>query len=132
MRDLSKLLNPDDHDILNALPGQNWIPKEPAEILLPYIEETEVDRSSIDFRRQKAKEVMDGYSNIINKCKEVESMIENRCKAVKITLSPKNNLRTIEALTRVFGIKSNEITFEHYKKCIEALAEINSQVPTLG
>lgn len=132
MRDLKQLLNPDDQDLLSAIPGTSWVPKEPSQVLLPYKEEEDVDRDSLDYRREKSKEVVDGYSKIINQCKDLEAIIESRCKDVKIPLERKNNLTAITAMTRVFGPNTIEITFEHYKKCIEALAEINNQMPKPG
>jgi DNA polymerase II large subunit len=133
MRDLKTLLHPDDAMILNATQSVNWVPKDPASVLLPYVEENPKDDiTSLEYRRKKAKEVMDGYSNIIEECKKMEATIEDRCKNTVIELSDKTNLRVMEALTRVFGVKTSTITFEQYKQCIKALAEINNQLPTPG
>lgn len=130
MRDLSKLLNPDDQDVLNASSGINWIPKEGENVLLPYVEESE-EEDTLSSRRKKTEEVITKYREIIDKCSALEAQIENRCKNVKITLSKQNNMRVVEAMGRVFGIDTSEITFEQYKQCIKALADINNQLPSV-
>lgn len=131
MRDLKSLLTPDDFDTVNATADISWLPKEPKEILLPYIpNSTDVEDSKLDQQRKKTKEVLDGYTNIINSCKQVEAQIEERCKQVKVPLSRKKSLRVVEAMARIFGQGEQEtISFDQYKACIKALAKINNQIP---
>jgi hypothetical protein len=130
---LKRMLSPRDRDILDAQAGTNWVPKEPRELILTYVEKEEEveDRDSIDFRRKKAKEVYDGYGKIIEDCKELEAEIEEQCKDVKITLNPATHLRVIEAVQRIFpGSDGKVVTFEMYKKCIKALsASSNNNLP---
>ena len=126
------MLTPRDRNILNAEAGTNWIPPEPRELILPYVDETEVeDRDSIDSRRRKAKEVYDGYGEIIDTCREMEEEIENECKHVVVTLNPATHLRIIEAVRRVFpGFNGKTITFDMYKRCIKELAAVsNANIP---
>lgn len=133
-RDLKKLLDPDDFDLINAQGSTPWIPKEPRELILPYIEkESSQEEEGIEEQRRKAKEVMDKYSVIIEECKTLESRIEKRCKDVKVSVSPKEHLPVIEAMGRVFGQGlQSEISFEHYKVCVQALADLNNQLPKPG
>jgi hypothetical protein len=132
MSDLKTLLNPDDKDILNAAGAVTWVPKKPREVLLPYVKESSeetVERNSIEDRRRKSQEVIDGYSNIINECLRLEAEITERCKDVSVTLDKKTDLRVMEAMVRIFG-QGEVITFQHYQKCIEALADLNNSAAT--
>jgi len=131
--DLKRMLKPRDRGILDAQAGTNWIPKNPRELILPYMQEDkEVDRNSIDSRRKKAKEIYDGYGKMIEDCKELEQEIETQCKEVKVTLNPDTHLRVIEAIQRIFpGSDGKIVTFDMYKKCIKALAATgNANIPT--
>ena len=121
---LKSMLKPRDRGILDAQSGTNWVPPEPRELLLPYIEEDkEVDRNSIEFRRNKAREVYDGYGNLITRCKEIEEEIEFQCKEVVVSVNPTTHLRVKEAIQRVFpGSDGKTITFEMYQRCIKELA----------
>lgn len=128
---LKTMLNPRDRGILSAEAGTNWVPEEPRELLLPYVEpdeEKEVDRTSIEFRRKKAKEVFDGYGKIAKESEALEKDIESQCKNVRVPMNPSLHLRVIESIKRVFpGHNGSEITFEMYKKCVQALAESSSK-----
>lgn len=135
MVDLNKLLRPDDREILEGTSGVSWVPKDPREVLLPYMTDvpTPEDLKSVENRRRKAKEVMDGYSKIIAKCEKTRAEIEQRCKNVTVTLNPSQHLNIIEAIGRLFGIETNQITFDMYKQCIEKLAQMTAdKVPKLG
>lgn len=127
--DLTAMLRPKDRRILDEDASVSWVPKEPRELLLPYVDETEeeVDRNSIEFRRAKAKEVYDGYGKVIEQCKEIEDEIETQCKNVKVALNPSRHLRVMEAIRRVFGTDGTEITFEMYQACVKALGDISGQ-----
>ena len=126
--DLTTMLRPKDRQILDQEGPVSWIPKEPRELLLPYVDENPPpERNSIDYRRQKAKEVYDGYGKIIEECKEIEDEITKQCKNVKIALDPHRNLRVMEAVKRVFGTDGTEITFEMYQTCIKALGAVSGQ-----
>ena len=41
MSDIKEALNPRDTAILDAEAGQNWLPKEPRDLLLTYINESQ-------------------------------------------------------------------------------------------
>ena len=129
-------LSPKDRQVLSAKAGTQWIPPEPAEVLLPYIEKrpTDIERDSIEFRRAKAKQVYDDYGQIIEDCKKLEDDLSARCKDVKITLNPAEHLNVINALRRVFGFSDlTEITFEMYKTVVQELARLqNSSIPKPG
>ena len=128
MPDLKRMLNPNDASFLQENAGVSWVPKEPREILLPYMSATpnEEEKSDIQTRREKAKEVVDGYTKIIEQCKRVEAEIEERCKDVTVPLNRGQHLRVIEALGRIFGLgQVEEITFEMYKICMRELAAIS-------
>ena len=127
MSDLKKLLNPDDRSMLDESAEISWVPKEPRVVLLPYMSQGPEleEKSDIDTRREKAKEVVDGYTKIIEESKRMEAEIEERCKDVKVPLNKAQHLRVIEALGRIFGLgQLEEITFDMYKICIRELAKI--------
>jgi vacuolar-type H+-ATPase subunit D/Vma8 len=93
----------------------------------------EEDRKSIESRRAKAKEVIDGYSKIIAKCEQMRSEIEQRCKNVTVTINRAEHLSVMDAIGRLFGIETTEITFEMYKQCIDKLAKMTKdRIPKLG
>jgi hypothetical protein len=127
MSDLKRLLNPNDAEILSETAGISWVPKKPREVLLPYMpneSKPEVE-TDLDNRRQKGKQVVDGYTKIVEDCKRLEAEIEEKCKDVKIPLDRKKHLRVIEAIGRIFGLgQAEEITFDMYKTCIRELAKI--------
>jgi hypothetical protein len=130
--ELRRMLSPRDHSILDATSATKWVPPEPADVLRPYIREEDKtkDRTTLAFRQDKAKEVFDGYGKIIEECKQLEDEISDRCKNVKITLNPDNQLRIIEAVKRVFGGDGREITFQMYQTCVSEMAKIaNSNIP---
>lgn len=131
--DIKKLLNPEDQELLQETAGVSWVPKNPRELLLPYMSDTQnEEEEGIDKNRQKAKEVVDGYTKIIEDCKRLEGEIEQRCKNVKVTLNRGQHLPVIEAVARVFGLgEVEEVTFEMYKICVKELAKIanNTGVP---
>jgi len=132
---LNQLLNPSEIGAINAEPGISWVPKDPQEVLLPYIEEQKAELGSTEDRRERAKKVIEGYTKIINKCKNLEAEIEQRCKNVSVPLTRSQHLNIIEAVSRVFGIDEDQITsitFEMYKICVQKLAAIsNAGVPKL-
>lgn len=133
MTDLKKLLNPDDLDTINARAETEWVPKEPRQVLLPYKSETTPKEvQNIERRKEKAKEVMDGYNKVVDDCNRLEAEIEERCKDVKVTINESQNMSVMAAMRRVFGPDvGNTITFEHYKRCIQELARINNQLPEI-
>lgn len=132
--DIKTVLNPRDRGILDATSGTSWVPKEPREVLLPYIEESpEEDREELDSRLEKAKEVYDGYGKIIERTKELRDEIADRCKNVVVTLDPSRHLRVIEAVRRVFGTDGRQITFQMYQRVIEELSNTTSNsIPNPG
>ena len=133
--DLTAMLRPGDRKILDDTPGVSWIPKDPRDLILPYLEEVEEDpdKDSLESRRKKAKEVYDGYGKIIEQCKELEDEIEKQSKNVTVKLNPSNNLRIMEAVRRTFGTDGTKITFQMYKTCVQALGEISGQnIPDLN
>lgn len=128
MADINELLGVKDRNILDAKVGQSWVPKEPRELLLPYIDESSsIEEKDIDTRRRKAKEVYDGYIELSNKCKELKEVIEETCKNVTITLNPSSENRVIDAVKRTFGTDGTQITFEMYKLAIEKLSDLNNK-----
>jgi hypothetical protein len=129
MVDIKRLLRPDDKDFINATGATNWVPPNPRDLLLPFIEEPE-DLSDIDKRRQKAKEVYDGYTKLIEECKETEAVVSDRCKDVIIELDESKHFPVIEAIERVFGFRTTKITFQMYKKCLEEFTKIGSTFPS--
>jgi hypothetical protein len=130
---LTTLLHPRDRRILDEQAGVSWIPEDPKELILPYMDaesEPDVNGSSVEARRKKAREVYDGYSKVIEQCRELEDEIESQCKNCTITLDPARNLSVIEAIRRVFGTDGTQITFAMYKACVKALGEISaSSIP---
>lgn len=131
MPNLKKMLNPDDMSTIDATSATNWVPDDPAEVILPYVKATgqgtEEEKDEKEQRLERSKEIVDAYSKIIRECRELEAEIENRCAAVKVSLSKNNDLRAMEAMGRVFGIETSEITFEQYKVCVKELAKLNNQ-----
>lgn len=132
MTDLSKLLSPDDKQILDATGVNNWVPPDPKEILVPFISEKDEPevKQGVEGRREKAKEVLDGYANVIQECKRLEAEIEERCKDVVVDITTPNLHPVRKAMARVFGSGDHrQITFQQYKKCIQELAKISSNLP---
>lgn len=132
---LKKLLNPNDVQAIDATSETNWVPKDPNELLLPYSREAskELDpQNEIEERIAWTKEIIDGYEDLSNQCLQLEAEIEERCKAVKVSLDPSSfeDHEVIAAMGRVFGIETKEITFQQYKACIQQLALLNdSAIP---
>lgn len=135
MSELKSALDPRDLRILDATAERSWLPKDPRELLLPYgsKETAEEEESEIDLRRRKAKEVYDGYGDIIKKAKVLKDEIAEKCKDVKISLQPKTQSQTIAAVKRAFRTDGTKITFAMYKAAVEKLAEIsNNAMPKIN
>jgi hypothetical protein len=132
--DLKTLLTPRDRHALDATSGSSWVPKEPREVLLPYIEKgPEKDDTDLDSRRQKAKEVYDGYGKIIETCQELQDEIADRCKNVVVILDPSRHSTIIDSVRRVFGTDGRQITFQMYQRAIEELSAVTGNtIPTPG
>ena len=118
-----------DRRVLDAQAGNSWKPKNPRELLLPYIDQSaSIEKSDLDKRLEKAKEVYDDYGKIINECKELRAVIDEKCKEVKVSVTSPNHHGIRLALQRVFGIEDpREITFQMYKQILEAWAEIGNR-----
>jgi hypothetical protein len=129
-----KKFSPIDRDTLERTSGVGWVPREPSDLLLPYMEkEGEEETTGVETRREKAKEIVAKYEEIQEKCKRIEDEISNRCKDVKVVLDKKDNLRAIEACERLFGRQGiKEITFEMYKAAVQAMtARANTATPEI-
>lgn len=132
MADLSKLLTPDDKQIIDATGANNWVPPDPREILVPYMpdKESKETKQGIEGRRDKAKQVLDGYADIVAKCKRLEAEIEERCKNVVVDITDPNYYPVRKAMARVFGPgEHKQITFQQYKICVQELAKYSSNMP---
>jgi hypothetical protein len=132
--DLKTILNPRDRFALDATSGTSWVPKEPREVLLPYIEKgPDQTRDELDTRRAKAKEIYDGYGEIAERAKELRDEIADRCKNVTVTLNPSIHGAVIAAVKRVFGTDGRQITFQMYQKAITEMSALaNSNIPKPG
>lgn len=129
---LSRILNPRDRSILDAQAETVWIPPEPRDLLLPYINEDqgEDDPTGVSTLQTKAKQVFDDYGAVIERCRTLEMEIEQKCKNVKVPIQTSNK-SIADSIKRAFGTNGEEITFDMYKKCIQALAAIgDGNIPT--
>ena len=135
MADIKKLLSAEDIKAINATGATSWVPKNPRDLILPFSQDVgkDVDPLSIEVRREKAKKVVDGYADVIARCRQLEDEISQRCKDVSVTLTPAKHLNVIQAIGRVFGGgEQSNITFEMYKACVHALAAIGNKLPQPG
>ena len=132
MRDIKSALNPNDIKKIDATAQQNWIPKEPRELLYSYLEEEDAEASTeLDKRRDKANQVYDGYNELAKKANELKQKIALDSKDIKITLNPSNNNSVITAVRRVFGTDGKQITFQMYQEAIATLSKLSKQgIPT--
>lgn len=130
--------SPQDRALLDRQAGVNWIPPDPQEVILPYIEkETPEGKTSLDQRREKAVEVMESYDRLIEESKRLEEEISNRCKKVKVTFELNQSRSVVAAATRIFGTREDlennryitEITFDMYKAAVQALAGLPDTIP---
>jgi hypothetical protein len=130
---IKDILNPKDIETLDATLNNNWVPREPRELLLPYISEEEIIKDDIEIRREKAKEVYKGYEDLEKKCKSLRSEIEEQSKGVEISLKASSQLNVMQAVSRTFGTNGEVITFSMYKKAIEELNRLASNaIPKIG
>ena len=122
-------LSSKDKGIMSAGGQENWIPPDPAELLLPYIEQAPKEElDTIEKKRAKAKEVYEGYGDVIEKCKELRANITQRCKKVVIPLTEQQHKGVLTALRRIFGfIDVSEITFDMYKIVVEEMQKLNNK-----
>lgn len=118
-----------DKGIMNAGGQDNWIPPDPAELLLPYIEQSpEEELDTVEKRREKSKQVYEGYGDVIEKCKELRANIAQRCKEVVIPLNEQQHKSVLAALRRIFGfVDVSEITFDMYKIVVEEMQKLNNK-----
>ena len=131
--DIKQILSPRDQNLLKADAINNWIPKDPTTVISSYVKSTEEDKKTFDSQKEKAKAVYDGYGTIIDKCKELEAVIEGQCKNVSIKLDPQKHYTVIQSVRRIFGTDGSEVTFEMYKTCIAELAALGANaIPQPG
>jgi len=118
-----------DRELLGLEPGATWIPKDPIDLILPYMEkEPNEEETDLEARRKVAAQVVDAYGDIIRRCEEIEEEISVQAKDVTIPLSPDTHYSVQVACERVFGIPAEEvteITFEMYKAVVQAMAEVS-------
>ena len=125
MRDLKEMLSPRDRSILDAQTGNSWVPRDPREALLPYVGEDPIrEENKVATQQDKAKEVYDGYGELIETCEELKGEIAERCKNVVVTLNPSEHLSIIKAVRRIFGTDGTQITFQMYQKCVQEMAKL--------
>jgi len=121
--------SPYDRILLQRQAGVSWIPKEPIELLLPYMEKDPlVEKSDVERRREIAQGVMEDYANIIRRCERLEEEIAVRSKNVTIPLDPEKHHRVKIACARIFGKtpeEVTEITFDMYKVAVHELAKLS-------
>jgi len=133
MSDTRSPLNPRDISILNAQSGQSWIPKDPVDLVLPYIQKEKEDMTQTEAKIAKAKRIMDGYKKLEEKSLDLCAIIEDKCKNVVVKLKPADRLSVMEAVRRVFGTEGDQITFEMYKMAIKKFTDIsNNNIPKPG
>lgn len=123
-----------DRNILEATSESTWVPPNPRDLLLPYIEkeDTVQGETELERRQRKTIEVMDGYNKIIQDCQEARAKIVERCKNVSVPIDEINNPAVLEAVRRLFRKDAKEITFDMYVQVVHALAEVgNDEVPRL-
>lgn len=117
-----------DRKILDATSKSTWVPPDPTELILPYIEDDSVDgETEIDKRRRKSREVYSGYSNLESDCKDMRNRIAERCKNVKVTISEQKNKAVYDAASRLFRREVKEITFEMYMQVVHALEQLGKE-----
>lgn len=127
---MSKRIPDQDRRILSGENQLNWVPPDPAKYVLPYIEaqqEGKIEDGDLEKRKKKTEKVLKDYDKIINQSKKLEKQIEDRCKNVKVRI-PEDQADVIDALERVFGLGTREITFEQYKICIRELDKLNKSI----
>ena len=134
MRDLKEILSPRDRSILDAQTGTSWVPRDPREVLLPYIvKDPATEDNDVDSRQKKAKEIYDGYGKLIQTCEELKKDIAKRCKNVVATLNPQQHLNIMDAVKRIFGTDGTQITFQMYQKCVQEMAkQADDSIPKPG
>lgn len=123
-----------DRALLELTSKTDWVPPDPADLIAPYMEKmTEEEKKDSDSRLYKARQVMDGYGKIIERCAELKADIEEKCKDVKVTLDPSQNKDVLDAARRFFRRDVQEITFEMYKTVVHAIANsANENTPGPG
>jgi len=122
-----------DRALLEATSKSTWTPPNPVDLIIPYLEKDGIEgESDLDKRRRKAKEVMDGYAEVITKCQNLRKFLDEKCADVIVPLDPKKDLRVIESARRVFKRDVSEITFDMYKQIVFLMAKTgNDGVPTI-
>jgi hypothetical protein len=122
-----------DRMMLELNSKSDWIPPDPAALVLPYIEkDSPEEESDIDKRLKKTQQVIDGYSKIVEQCKTIREEINQKCAGVKVTINSTNE-EVLLAASRFFKRKVTEITFDMYKEAVHAMAaETNNNVPNIG
>ena len=114
-----------DRKILDAVSKSTWVPEEPAELILPYIEKDDIEgESELDKRRRKSHEVYDGYISLEAQCKQIREDIAKRCQTVSVKIDPDKNFEVLQAARRLFRRDVKEINFEKIKEEYEKLGVI--------
>jgi len=125
MIDIKTALNPRDAKLLGEKIGQEWIPQNPRELILPFTVEKDLGSvtDSVEGKKIKAQAVYEKYGDIIKQSENILKEIEKTCKNATITLKPESEHRVMEAVRRVFGTSGDNITFEMYTMAIKKMAQ---------
>jgi hypothetical protein len=114
-----------DRKVLDATSKSTWIPPDPVDLIIPYLENKSIeDESDTDKRRRKTREVYEGYANLESDCREMRDKIAERCKNIKIMISEDKNKVVFDAASRLFRREVKEITFEMYMQIVHGIEQL--------
>lgn len=76
-------------------------------------------RLDIDAKNVELDKMIDQYNDIISLAEEVEILIEQRAKDVEVKFDADIDITLRDSIRRVFGIDTNIVTYDMYKKSLE-------------
>lgn len=91
---------------------------EPAQVRT-VIEPQVTELSTEISEKQRIEIAIENFQQFIKAAEEMQKVVGERLKNRTVRVDPKTNPDVREAIRRLFGINSDEITYDMFKKCLE-------------
>jgi hypothetical protein len=84
-------------------------------------------RLDVDAKRTELNTLIDQYNSMITLADEVDTLIKQRSKDVQIQFDADIDITLRDSIRRVFGLDTNIVTYDMYKKCLELREQLATE-----
>lgn len=120
---MSKDISNKDKDILSTPGDILYDAPEAADANVKYdVASKEVEEDS------NIQHYINQYTKIVDASDKVAKIIDDRCKGYTYKFDPNKMPALAQAVRKVFGINTNEITYEMYKQVLDEQVSLNEKI----